>query len=512
MKFSYTALSSDNQKLTGVLEANNLEGAQGELHKMGVSIISIKEISDAGYDEIQKKEVSAKKISGVITYSFLAVDKGGKEINGTIDARDPYSAYKRLVIEYGFKINELYPSTATDAEKANSKKKIAGFAANIKSEGVDVDAKRHGSNDDLLEASEKIDKKIIQEIDQFIIKTKKVLTEHKEKFSPPFLRQIESTLGELERIRTSNNIKHITEICNQIYELISNPDQISQSPEKQGETSYQQIIDSLQSTGIVKRQFNIHSKAVGLSKIKSLFNKVFSKFKSASESELVLPGDVQGEESGFKKFLNSITNKFKSKNRVPLDIIEASESVKTPSIIGIFFSYIFSPNAMLRKARKQELKNVFNDWKSSKNKKKEISESAEGKSEVRKAGATPSDDKIAEKTTEQIAEDEEAKTGPAKWKASALFSEVDSFISWLLFFYIIYFFLISFSLEKNIGVPREFVAKTLKTPLILDITIFLLVIHLLFKIRDSLFRQNILGTTFLFLFGLGFYSLIVLNF
>lgn len=506
MKFSYTALSSDNQKLTGVLEAENQDGAQAELHKMGVAIISINKITDSQYDEIKKKEVSDKEKTGVITYTFLAVDKSGKEINGTIDARDPYSAYKRLITEYGFKINELFPSTATEVEKTDSSKKIAGYEAKIKEEGIKVSEKQAGGDEELLEASDKIDQKIIEEIDQFIINTKKILSGHGDKFSPPFLKQIESTLGELERIRTSNNVKHITETCNEIYELISNPDMIAESAGGQSDASYQQIVNSLEGTGIVKKQFNIHSKSVGLSKIKSIFGKVFKKLKLAGESETSIPGEPKKVATGIKKFFNSIKKKFQKKNVTTVkEAPEKSKDSKPKSIIGFFFSYLFAPNAMLRKARKQELQKAYNDWKQSKKKVKEEKVTAQ-EEPVKKMT-----DKVTEET-EGIQEDEEIVSPPPKWKASAVFSELDSFIGWLLFFYILYFFLIDFSFEKNIGVSREFVIKTIKTPLILDITIFLLVAHLLFKLRDSLFKNNAVGSVFLFLFGLGFYSLIILNF
>lgn len=495
MKFRYTALSSDNQKLTGVLESENQDGAQEELHKMGVSIISIKEITDVEYGKTNKKDIAEKKKTGVETYTFLAIDQSGKEINGTIDARDSYSAYKRLITEYGFKINELYLSNATDAEKTDSIKKITEYEAKIKEEGIDVNAKNLGEEDELLKASEEIDRKIIDEIDQFIINTKKVLLDHKDKFSPPFLKQIESTLGGLERIRTSNNIKHITEVCNEIYELISNPDQDKSMEDDHNNTSYNQIINSLQSTGIVKKQFNIHSKTIGLSNIKSIFNKALNKFNLTTESKL--PYSSQEKKSGFSKFTNSIAKKFKSN--------EANITPQTPesqSIIVIFFSYIFTPNVILRKARKQELIKAFNNWRQlKKDKKLAITKASK---EIQ--------DKTIEESIKGTDDDSESETSLPKWKLSAVFSEMDSFIGWLLFFYIAYFFLINFSFEKDIGIPREFIAKTVKTPLILDITIFLLVTHLLFKIRDSYFKKNAIGSVFLFLFGLGFYSLIILNF
>ncbi len=99
-----------------------------------------------------------------------------------------------------------------------------------------------------------------------------------------------------------------------------------------------------------------------------------------------------------------------------------------------------------------------------------------------------------------------------KWDFTSLFQEADSFIGWLLFFYIAYFFLADFSLEKEFGIPREFVVKTIKTPLLFNIALFLLTAHFLLRLKDRHFRHNILGSLLLFFFGFGLYALTVINF
>jgi type II secretory pathway component PulF len=205
MKYSYTALSTDNQKLTGILDAESIEAAQEELHKMGLSIISINEISEEEF-EIQKTEKAAEKSEGIQTFVFEAIDRRGKEINGTIDAADDYSAYKRLAIEYKFQVSSIYPMDATDVEKAQGKQKAAEFETMMKDEGIDI-SREEKELAEFGEVAEEMDKKIIEEIDQFIINVKKILEEHHNDFSPLFFRQIENTLGELERVRASNNLK-----------------------------------------------------------------------------------------------------------------------------------------------------------------------------------------------------------------------------------------------------------------------------------------------------------------
>jgi hypothetical protein len=477
MKFSYTALSSDNQKLTGVLEAENLDAAQEELHKMGLSIISINKITEEEFEK-QKEEKAKEKQEGIQTFTFEAVDPAGKEINGTIDAVDDYSAYKRLIIEYKFKINALYLTGATEAEITGSKSKISEFDARMKEEGIEV-TRGMKPEDDFEE--NKIDKEIVQETDKFIISTKKILEEYKDKFSPAFLQEIDKTLGELERIRTSNNVKHISEVCNHLYELISHPDQMPEGAETSDDV-YQKILNSMKETSLIHGEAEIYKKAVGFKKIRSIFKRITNKLTGKAGDKLKLPNAKKTEK--------------KSKAKV-----KAPSGPSFSNVIKNLFAYIGAPNAVLRKTRKHELSKVYQEWRQIKKK----SKPAEGgeKSE-------PASKSVEEQIGEPV--EEKAEVEPKGKDFTSFFTEVNSFVAWLLFFYIAYFFMVNFSLEKDFGLPQEFVVKTLKTPLIINITIFLLFAHLILKIKTQYFRRNFLGSLFLIFFGFGLYTLLIINF
>jgi len=486
MKYSYTALSTDNQKLTGILDAGSIETAQEELHKMGLSIISINEISEEEFETIQKKEQTAEKAEGIRTFVFEAIDRGGKEINGTIDAADDYSAYKRLITEYKFRVNSLYLISADDEEKALGRQKIADFETMAKEEGIDITMEEREKSE-FGETIENIDKKVAEEIDRFIINVKKILSEHSAGFSPPFLRQIESTLGELERVRTSTNLKHISEVCNQLYELISSPDQAETAEEGQS-AGYQNILDSMKGTSLIRGDFDIHSKAVGFSQIQTLFKKIIKKLTGSK-------AEAKKKETAAGRLLNKLLTK-KIKPKTAKAKPKAPEKPGFRNIIGKFFSYLSAPNAILRKTRKQELLRAYTEWRRPKPKEKPAKSIEQAKKPVIKPAEEP-----VQKTEK-----------PSRWDFTGFFTETDSFISWLLFFYILFFFLVDFSLEKDMGLPRDFVVKTLKTPLILNITIFLLFAHFIFKLKTRYFRRNFPGSLFLIFFGFGIYALVVINF
>lgn len=86
-----------------------------------------------------------------------------------------------------------------------------------------------------------------------------------------------------------------------------------------------------------------------------------------------------------------------------------------------------------------------------------------------------------------------------------LFLEIDLLISWLLAFYVFYFFLVGFSLEKEIGFNSQFIIKTIKSPLVLNITFLLLFIHLSLYLKNIYFRKK----AFL---NLGFFSLAIVSY
>ena len=241
MKFQYTALTGDNKKITGVLDVETQEAAQAELHKMGVAIISVNEISEADYERLKMDQAAVKEEKGIKTFTFLAIDPNKKEIEGTIDAVDDFSAYKRLRTEYQFQIKELYPSGATEDQKAAIKGMLEGFEERLEQEQTDSGEEKN-DEEGLDDGENSVNNEIIAEVDKVVINTKKTLETHRDIYSNNLVLEIEKTLGVLERIRSSNNIKHITEISNDLYSLISNPDKITEEEESE---SHQKLINEI---------------------------------------------------------------------------------------------------------------------------------------------------------------------------------------------------------------------------------------------------------------------------
>lgn len=483
MKFQYTALTKDNKKIAGVFDVENEAAAQEELHKMGVAILSIKEITEDEYAKLKVEEEAVKEKKGIQTYTFVAIDPNGKEVEGTIDAVDEYSAYKRMRTEYQFTVNNLYAAGATPQQVEQAKTVLEPLEARLQQE-LEAAPKEEGRGRgrESIESEEEVNEEIIAEVDKVIINTKKAMKEHGELFSNDLLREIESTLGELERVRTSNNIKHITEISNNLYTLISNPDKAEGEAEN---TQYQSLIGEIQDSALVKKEFDLYKKAVKISGLKKLFAQIAKKLKQETKEE---EGEVKPP-TGIGKLKAKLQGVFEklSKKKPPKLVKEKKPKGKIGQFADKVGAYFKATSPVLKKTRQKEMMKALKELF-----KKEAPERAE-----------------TEAAEEGVAA---PKAADGKRDFTNLFVEIDSFIGWLLCFYLIYFFLVSFSLEKNVGINKEFIFRTLKSPLLLNITIFLLILHFTLRLKNLHFRRNVFATLFLLFFSLGIYALIIVNF
>ena len=495
MKFAYTALTKDSKKITGVFDVESQEAAQAELHKMGVAIIAVNEVSEEEYEKLKKEQKEVKKTTGIQTFDFLGVDPNKKEIEGTIDSADDFSAYKRLRTEYQLEVRKLYKTGATETEIQTANGLLLNFEVRLETESPEVKKK-----DEDEESEDEINKEIIKEVDKVVINAKKAIEEHKDLYGMELLKEINSTLGELQRIRSSNNIKHITEVSNDLYALVSNPDKLEEGV---GNKEYQSILNEIQDSALVKKEFELYKKAIKLGGVKKVFEGITKKLKSITKTT-----DEEEKKAGFitktKDKIHNFLEKFTKKKKVTL--IKKEEKPK--GRFGLFFekltSYFKTTSPILQKTRRKELMKAFKAIFTKKKKEtKEPTDTAEEKGDE----AVEASHGVPDKTKPTL-----SKKTKKKRDFTKIFVEADSFAGWLLCFYIIYFFLVSFSLEKDIGLSREFIFKTLKSPILLNITIFLLLIHFTLRMKNLHFRQNAIAAFFLIAFSLSIYTLLIVNF
>ncbi|MBI5412197.1 hypothetical protein HZA43_03405 [Candidatus Peregrinibacteria bacterium] len=429
MKFSYTALSKSNKQLNGLLEAIDLDNAKEELHKMGLSIVTIQEIAEADYQNELLKQKATKESQGIKTFSFQATDNRGKPIDGTIEAPAIENACERLIREYQFTLHALYPQAASEEEK----KFFAEHFKDLISQ-CEVSIKKNTLPEESSEEEEKtVDQQMIAEIDRVILKTKEALNEYSDFFSTDHQLEIKNSLAELERVRQSNNLKHIEQLCHTIYGLILAPDKLETAPAETRER-FQQALNVLGQNTLIKKNAALTQKKWQLNNIKQLSQSLFdsiSRFKK-SYFNFDKEGSPPGTPTVNIRFLDRVKRYWRERKSAKKAFPQLQESIQKV------------------------------DW------------------ELRKKGAY-------------------------------ILEEADSFIGWLLIFYLIYLFLAAFSLEKAIGLPREFVFRTLKTPLIINIVIFLFFSHFIFYLQKYLPEKQFLGKFLIIFFGYVFYFFLIFN-
>ncbi len=482
MKFRYTALGLDSQKLTGTLESDSLESAREKLHKMGTSIISIEEAFDDlpasqpmdTPEEVVNRPDDKGDKEVIKTYYFEAKDGADKLINGTIDAKDGFSAYKRLISEYQFIVQEL-----KEGEDGSSGVSLSAdfnsWNQLLTEEGFDLNPNTKNSNDE----DDQMAEEVVSEIDRFVVSTKKILEAHQSQYSKEFLLEIESKLANLERIRSSTNLNHITKVCNDLYRLISHPtfdtnETASESKEELNEgEEYKDILEKLKTSGFVENKFKFLDK-YKLKKNKARFGKIQSLFAG-----------IQSKLTNTQKKSTQERLKEIKKTEARMNASNGINITSLKPVIFTFFAYLFESNKILRRIKKQEFNQALSEWRTNRDEHRKTRKDKVGASVV---------------------------TNNTKKDLTPFFLEIDSFIGWLLFFYLSFFFLVSFSLERSIGFSQELIVSILSEPHIINISIFLILFHLTLKLKIRLFRQNIFGSSFLFFFSLSIYTLLISNF
>ena len=393
MKFSYTALGTDNQKLTGHLEAESLESAQAKLHKMDLSIIALTEVklanNTASNEPVNSEKEAASDIpsTGINTYYFQGNDRQGKEINGTIDSRDPYTAYKRLITEYQFRVDELKEHDAPDASQASLKFNFETWNQQLAQEGITLKQTQPVKETE----TQGIAQEIVTEIDHFILNTKTILEECAGQYTPRALSAIQKKLDNLERIRTSNNLKHITKVCNDLYDLVAHPDKaLDQANIEQAQATYNQTIHQLKESGFVRSGLtspsaNSRGQVAGFEKIRQAFSNI---------QNTLIP----------QKIPTSI-----KKAQIKNSPTSSDKAVGLLDLIKAYGHYLFERNPILRRTRLHDFNQLKQRYQSTRGTQKNTDPAGFRNLNAKRLDST------------------------------RIIKEVNSFVGWLLFFYIAFF-------------------------------------------------------------------------
>ena len=91
-KYRYTAISEEGKKLTGEVDAPGVVTARQNLEKLGLKVERMEKVLSS----MESKPESKNK------FKFLAIDKDGKKIMGSVFSVDRLAAYVTLTTKYKF--------------------------------------------------------------------------------------------------------------------------------------------------------------------------------------------------------------------------------------------------------------------------------------------------------------------------------------------------------------------------------------------------------------------------
>ncbi len=474
MIFDYIALNKSNKKIEGEISAEDLVSARKRLHGMSLTVLAINERKG---DEAKATPKKTKK--DYASFEFKGVDKKGKEIVGTIDDKDALRAYIRLKKEFFFEVKYIFDLEANEIEKEKQKQNLASelqkkYELSGLAEEEEVDKKENNKLEELEKANIEKLNVLRNQIDVMLAQIKSVLSKVKdEPDKKEGLAQIKTLMGELERIKMSNNIKHIRSVAERILEiaesLFKNKEEYSVViKQKKGLKSFD--LDRLQQMQY-KEAVEIKGISGALTKASSLFKKYFinlgpnlqkdqkTKLDKSLEKQMQISNNLLNEVDLIEKNTEDLKNSLKENLKAIFSFqLKPSVSRKTAFLNSKILLKVY-----LRKRKKEnsekEKGNFFASFLSRK------------------------------------------KVDSAKKDYQKVFLEINNFIGWFLCFYLIYFYFGGLVLQKNLPFLQTFFYKTLSSDFLLILLFSFFIFHFLILLKVRLFRQSFFGTLFLFCIG-----------
>ncbi len=464
MKFSYIAINNEYQKVTGLITAEDVDGAKEELHKMGLSVLEISKDESPEFQPIDE---------GIQSFWFFVRDTKGKEASGTIDAPDRKNAYRRLVSEYNFSVLGLCPASVPQ-EKRQEEGSVGLkeleeevlFEFGIEAPHRDVmQSEREEvvklTNENFLEQR----KRIQDEVDTVSQKAEEILEKYKEKIMPEEYRTIRRNKDILIRMKLSTNLSYIQQLSEDLFESIHSVilKYEGRMIEDEGisDTEDDQVVE-----GVQKEALENTSTLGQLQHISRRLNTLLKKRQFAAKRQK----EKRKEEDRLKKKIQK-TSHFKY-------------------MIISFQKFLFSKSSVMRKQRWQEFMNYFSLWKRSK---KEVEEQ-----------------KIDEQIEKEAEELQQQLSG--KMTMGFVLQEMRIFIGWLLGFFTMLFFVGAFTVEKGLAPLLPFVKNLFATPFLVDCAAFLFLFSVTLSLWNHFLRRRGILFALTSFVSIGLFLLYIFNF
>lgn len=436
-KFKYTAVNKQNKKLTGVIEASDVNAAQVELNILGLSILEIAPATESGPIE-----------EGKIIFQFSATDKSGKKIAGTIKSTDERTAFIKLTQEYNFDVLEL----SSTIDNLKNQINIIDLKSQVQA------AKPIDDENFSADMNSDVRKDIQIKIEQILQRVHNSLEQMQDKLKPEARTMIKKQIDKLQLIKSSTNVEYIQESAEKLLQEIQN---------QENYTAASEIAEEKNQLALDTQKLMIEIRQEKGGKATSISDSLTARIKSLSNIQL---NDSTGI---IKRLLKDISGKILAFFENPPEI--KNQKIKIALVNSQIWEY--RKKWLFEKNNRTEIIAALNTLKSERERlQKELNSLRNIKN--------PS-----------IAIEHSETKQPVNLIAA------NTFTGWLLCFYLIYYFFGFILSQKNLGFNANFSwnFNVFSVPLIKQFIIASFIIHGATSLKIVFFRYNRLSNLFLWL-------------
>ena len=211
-QYSYTVINKDSQQLNGTINAPDEQTARKELNTIGFSILSLNPIGEGTAPGAETTAIP----ENIIKFAFEAIDKNGKKIVGTIQGEEIFEVYKRLLGEYQFSVEQLYPDNLSEEEVKKARMRgIDDLKDRLTEEHMASDMAHKRQEMDEVTFQQK-QAQMKEQVDFVLKKVSDMLSLYQEELDPTRKAKIKYFVEKILRIKNSTNLEYIRQSCEEL--------------------------------------------------------------------------------------------------------------------------------------------------------------------------------------------------------------------------------------------------------------------------------------------------------
>jgi succinate dehydrogenase hydrophobic anchor subunit len=336
-KYSYTVINQEGQKLTGTIEAESEKAAHDSLSKLGFPILNITLLTQ---DTSELSESTSQK------FEFQAVDQNSRKVTGSIAAGDIMSAFKRLINEYHFAVEQLYPaSLSAEAKEEQRKRGVVELYTALKKEDEKSGKDAKNEEEQMRMNQVEKNKETLRQTDFVLQKVDGLLREFGDAIKPEDKMAIQKKSDRLIRLKTSKNSDYVKHLAEDLLLYIQN-EEIFLTHEKNDKRIETFRLD------VKKLMSEIHREKIGVSLRQDILNM----------TSMWLANHLKNndEPSWWEKILGNMMNFINNLLTEPPQVTELKEKIRVMSrqIWDYYFMYIRETTLENRKDIKESIRGL----------------------------------------------------------------------------------------------------------------------------------------------------------